>query len=178
MLKLQRPFSIFGLAALVLGVSAGAEAAPLVVFNFTDLNATADIVAANVTSSPFAEGGGLLNESFASGAANARGWNPSDGAAEALANGDFWTFTVSAQAGYVFDVDSIALDEWRESAGPMEFQLFAGGALIGSALSTNSLVHEPRHRRAQHRCDQLVGPHPGVGRLEQWHQRRFVSWTT
>lgn len=138
MLKLRRPFSIFGVAALVLGVSAGAQAAPLVVFNFNDLNATADIVAANLTSSTFGQGGGLLNDSFASGAANARGWNPSDGAADALTRGDFWTFTVSAQAGFVIDVDSIAFDEWRESAGPMEFQLFSGGALIGSALATNS----------------------------------------
>jgi hypothetical protein len=139
-MKLQRRFSILGVAALVLGVSAGAQAAPLVVFNFNDLNATADSVAANLTSSAFADGGGLTNESFATGAANARGWNPSDGAAEALANSDFWTFTVSAQPGYVFDVDSIALQEWRESAGPMEFQLFAGAGLLGSALSTNSLA--------------------------------------
>lgn len=139
MLKLRRSFSIFGFAALLLGVGARAEAAPLVVFNFNDFNATADIVAANLTSSTFAQGGGLLNESFASGAANARGWNPSDGAAEALANGDFWAFTVSADPGYVFDLDSLALDEWRESAGPMEFQLFSGGALIGSSLSTNTI---------------------------------------
>jgi len=139
MLKLRYSSSIFGLAALLLGVSARAEAAPLVVFNFNDFDATADIVAANLTSSTFAQGGGLLNEGFASGAANARGWNPSDGAAEALARGDFWAFTVSANPGYVFDLDSLALDEWRESGGPMEFQLFSGGALIGSSLSTNTL---------------------------------------
>ena len=139
MLYLRQRLSIFGAAAVMLGLCARADAAPLVVFNFNDFNTTADFVAANLASTSFGTGGGLSQLSFASGAANARGWNPSGGAAQALANGDYWTFTVTAQSGFVFDVDSIALDEHRESDGPMIFQLWAGGSLLGSALSTNAV---------------------------------------
>src|SRR5687767_680275 len=138
MLNLRRRFVTGALATMVFGVCAGADAAPLVVFDFNDLNATADTIAAGLVSTEFTNGGGLLNEGFDSGAANARGWHPSSDAAQALAKGDFWTFTLTAQAGYVFDVASLSLDEWREASGPMQFQLFGGGALIGSALSTSS----------------------------------------
>ena len=138
MLNLRRRLVTGALATMVFGVCAGADAAPLVVFDFNDLNATADTIAAGLVSTDFTSGGGLSSEGFGSGAANARGWNASGNAAEALANGDFWTFTLSAQAGYVFDVASMSLDEWREASGPMQFQLFAGGVLIGSALSTSS----------------------------------------
>ena len=138
MLNLRRRLVSGTLATMVFGVCAGADAAPLVVYNFNDLNGTADMIAAELTSTDFTSGDGLSSEGFAYAAANGRGWNPSDDAAQALADGNFWTFTLSAQPGYVFDVDSLTLDEWRENSGPMQFQLFAGGSLIGSALSTSS----------------------------------------
>jgi hypothetical protein len=134
-----RKWMLSTVAAVLFGVCARVDAAPLVVFDFNDLNGTADFVAANLTSTTFANGGGLTSEGFTSGAANARGWNPSAGAAESLTNLDYWTFTLSALPGYEFDVTSLVLDEWRESKGPMEFQFFAGAGLIGSELSTNAV---------------------------------------
>ena len=138
MLNVRQRFLTGALAMLLAGVGAGANAAPLLVFNFTDLDATADVVAAHLTSTAFTSGGGLNSESLSSGAANARGFNPSSSAAQALANGDYWTFTLSAQTGYAFDVDSLELDEWREASGPRQFQLFANGALIGSATAATT----------------------------------------
>ena len=148
MVNRRRILSTLGVAAVLFGVCARVDAAPLLVFDFNDLNGTADFVAANLTSTTFADGGGLLNEGFAGGAANARGWVPSGTAAAALTNLDYWTFTLSANAGYEFDVASFVLDEWRESRGPMEFQFWAGGAFIGSETSTslvsmNHVIVEP-----------------------------------
>ena len=147
-MMVYRKWMLSTIAAVLFGVCARADAAPLVIFNFDDLDGTADFVAANLTSTTFADGGGLTSEGFASGSANARGWNPSAGAGESLTNLDYWTFTLSALPGYEFDVTSLVLDEWRESKGPMEFQFFAGAGLIGSelstsAVSTNHVIGEP-----------------------------------
>ena len=125
------------LAAMVFGVCAGANAAEILVFNFTDQDAVADVVAAGLTSTDFTNGGGLTHPDFLSGAAAARGWHTSDNADEAETAQAFWTFTLSAQAGYAFDVTSLSLDEWSDEKGPIGFQLWADGALLESALSTN-----------------------------------------
>ena len=139
MLNVQKRLVTGALAAMVFGVCAGANAAEILVFNFTDQDAVADVVAAGLTSTDFTNGGGLTHVSFSSGAAASRGWHPGDDAAEAEANGAFWTFTLSAQSGYAFDVTSLSLGEWREANGPTEFQLWADGSLIGSAESTSSV---------------------------------------
>lgn len=115
-----------------------AQAAPIVTFNFADFNAAADQFAPHVTSTDFTAGTGLTSASFASGAANARGWHPSSAAAGALADFNYWEFTITADAGYQFDVDTLSLNEWRGSKGPGAFQLYSGGTLIGSLLTTNT----------------------------------------
>jgi hypothetical protein len=115
-----------------------AQAAPIVTFDFNELDATADALADHVTSTNFTAGGGLSSTTFASGAASARGWNPSNSALQALANGDYWEFSVTADAGYQFDVDTFSLTQWRENNGPLAFQLYSGGSLIGSSLLTSS----------------------------------------
>ena len=125
-------------AALLFGVCARVDAAPLVVFNFNDFNATADVVAGNLTSSTFANAGGLNDTSFASGAASARDWDTGNAAA-AVAALDYWTFTLTADASHTFDVASFSLDEWRDSHGPIELQFWANGAFIGSEISTNTV---------------------------------------
>ena len=138
MLNVQKRLVTGALAAMVFGVCAGANATEILKFDFTDQDAVEDVIAAGLTSTDFTNGGGLTHASFASGAAASRGWHPSDDAAEAEANDAFWTFTLSAQSGYAFDVTSLSLDEWREANGPTQFQLWAGGSLIGSAESTSA----------------------------------------
>lgn len=139
MLNVQKRLVTGALAAMVFGVCAGANAAEILVFNFTDQDAVADVVAAGLTSTDFTNGGGLTHPSFSSGAAASRGFNPGNDADWAQDNGVFWTFTLSAQSGYAFDVTSLSLGEWREANGPTEFQLWADGSLIGSAESTSSV---------------------------------------
>ena len=137
MLNVQKRLVTGALAAMVFGVCAGANAAEILVFNFTDQDAVADVVAAGLTSTDFTNGGGLTHPEFVSGAAAARGWHTSDSADDAETAGAFWTFTLSSQPGYVFDVTSLSLDEWSEEKGPIAFQLWADGAFIESALATN-----------------------------------------
>lgn len=134
-----RAFSVLTcLVGLALVPTAPAQAAPIVAFDFNDFNATADVLAAHVTSTNFTAGGSLSGTTFESGAAAARGWNPSTSAVQALANGDYWEFEVTADAGYQFDVDTFSLTQWRENNGPLAFQLYSGGSLIGSSLLTSS----------------------------------------
>lgn len=128
--------STVGAAAVLFAVCTRVDAAPLVVFNFNDFNATADVLAANLTSTTFANAGGLTSTSFASGAAAARDFDTGN-AADAVTALDYWTFTLTADAGYQFDVASLALDEWRDSHGPIELQFWANGAFIGSEISTS-----------------------------------------
>ena len=137
MLNVQKRLVTGALAAMVFGVCAGANATEILKFDFEDHDAVADVVAAGLTSTDFTNGGGLTHPSFASGAAAARGWHTSDNADEAEEAFAFWTFTLSAQPGYAFDVTSLSLDEWSEEKGPIEFQLWADGDLLESALSTN-----------------------------------------
>jgi len=133
----RKILSTVGAAALLFGICARVDAAPLVVFNFNDFNATADVVAANMTSTTFANAGGL-DADFLSGAARARDWDTGNAAA-AVAALDYWTFTLTADAGHTFDVASFSLDEWRDSHGPIELQFWANGAFIGSEISTNTV---------------------------------------
>jgi hypothetical protein len=135
MFNVRRRFVTGALAVMVFGVCAAADAAPIVTFDFEDFNATADTVAAELTSTDFTNAGGLTQVSFTSGAAKSRGWHPWDSAQESEDNLAYWTFTVSANPGFAFDVTSLTLDEWREASGPTEFQVFANGESIGS-LST------------------------------------------
>jgi len=137
MLNVQKRLVTGALAAMVFGVCAAANATEILVFNFTDEDAVADVVAAGLTSTDFTNGGGLTHPSFDDGAAAARGWHTSDNAAEAEGALAFWTFTLSAQPGYAFDVTSLSLDEWSEENGPIAFQLWADGALLESALPTS-----------------------------------------
>lgn len=137
MLNVRRGFVTGALATMLAGVCGSANAAPIVTFNFEDFDAAADMVAGGLTSTEFTNAGGLTQVAFGTGEAKARGWNPSSSAAESLANLDYWTFTLSADPGFAFDVTSLTLDEWREMNAPTEFQLFANGALIGSALSSS-----------------------------------------
>lgn len=132
MFNVRRRFVTGALAVMVFGVCAAADAAPIVTFDFEDFNATADTVAAELTSTDFTNAGGLTQVSFTSGAAKSRGWHPWDSAQESEDNLAYWTFTVSANPGFAFDVTSLTLDEWREASGPTEFQVFADGTSIGS----------------------------------------------
>jgi len=142
MLNVQKRLVTGALAAMVFGVCAGANAGPLLVFDFDDEDAVADVIEAGLTATDFTNGGGLTHPSFDEGAAAARGWHTSDNAAEAEEALAFWTFTLSAQPGYAFDVTSLSLDEWSDEKGPIAFQLWADGALLESALTTNdSLTH-------------------------------------
>ena len=75
--------------------------------------------------------------SFSGSNASARGWNPSGSATIALAAGDYWTFTVTAQAGYQFDLTSVSLNDWRASNGPVKLQLWSGG-FIGSEINVTT----------------------------------------
>ena len=138
--------STVGAAAVLFGICARVDAAPLVVFNFNDSNATADVVAADLTSTDFTNAGGLTAVSFA-GAASGRDWDTGNAAA-AVAALDYWTFTLTADAGHQFDVASFSLDEWRDSHGPIELQFWANGAFVGSEIttslvSTNHLIVAP-----------------------------------
>ena len=64
MLNVQKRLVTGALAAMVFGVCAGANAAEILVFNFTDQDAVADVVAAGLTSTDFTNGGGLTHVSF------------------------------------------------------------------------------------------------------------------
>ena len=174
MLNVQKRLVTGALAAMVFGVCAGANAAEILVFNFTDQDAVADVVAAGLTSTDFTNGGGLTHVSFDSGAAASRGFNPGDDAAEAEANGAFWTFTLSAQSGYAFDVTSLSLGEWREANGPTEFQVWADGSLIGFRRIDELRLPCSRDCGAGVRHHRAGGSHPGVGCVEQRRQRRLV----
>lgn len=131
-------------AAGVLCGPAAADAASILEFNFNDSNSIVDVINPDLTSTAFTDGIGLSNEEFTGGNASARGWNPSASAAAALAAGDFWTFTVTAQSGYQFDVTGISLDDWRAENGPVTMQLWSGG-FIGSPITvtetqTNNVI--------------------------------------
>jgi hypothetical protein len=130
--------TIIGGTILSLALSAGpALAIPIVTFNFNDNNATPDILAANITATNFVDGGGL-SESFSGGTAIASGFNPSTSAADAISRGDYWSFTASANTGFQFDLTSLTLDEMRESSGPISFQVWSNGSLVGSPLLTST----------------------------------------
>jgi hypothetical protein len=137
MWKMTGPLAALTLAVLL---RADANAATIVKWDFNDNNNLADIVDVDVTTTAFLAGAGLTNTSF-TGAASARGWNPSNSEVQATANGDYWTFTVTANAGYQFDLSALSLDERVEVRGPMLFQLWANGNYVGSAMATtNSLT--------------------------------------
>ena len=163
------------LAAVVFGVCAGANAAPIVVFNFNDLNGTADALEAGLTSTAFTSGLGLTQESFATGAASARGWNPSNDAANAEQEGNYWTFTLSAQPGYAFDVDSLSLDEKRANSGPTLFQSVRRHRSHRiRRIDEQPRLHASRDCGAGDRRHRAGGSHPGVERVEQRRPRRLV----
>jgi hypothetical protein len=134
------PLAIGAFLAGSLFWSQTASASPIVQFNFTDLNAAVDVINANLISTDLLSGLGLSNVTFAGGNASARGWNPSTDAAAALAAGDYWTFTVTAQAGYQFDLTSVSFDDWRGTSGPVTLQLWSGasGALFGSPITVGT----------------------------------------
>lgn len=120
------------------GLTSSAGAATILTFNFDDLNGVADFVGANLSATDFTPGSGLNNVSFAAGDARARHWNNSATAAEALTNGNYWSVILSADPGFEFSLSNISLDEVRQSDGPLMFQLWADGSLLGSAMSTST----------------------------------------
>ena len=122
---------------LLLSCTSPSYAATIVKWDFSDNNNTVDVIAANVSSTTFDAGPGLIDVSFA-GMAAARGWKPSTSAADAETRGDFWTFTVTANAGFQFDLVDLTLDEMVETDGPVMFQLWANGSPAGSAMSTSN----------------------------------------
>ena len=139
--KITGPLAVLTLAVLL---RADAYAATIVKWDFNDNNNVADVVDADVSTTAFLAGAGLTNVDFI-GAASARGWNPSGSETQALANGDFWTFTVTADAGFQFDLNSLSLDERVEVSGPVMFQLWANGVFIGSAMLTTQSTTFSNH---------------------------------
>lgn len=124
-------------AAAILAAAASASATPIVTYDFNDLDSDPDFVAANMTASDFTAGTGLTNVTFAGGNAAARGWTQGGDSDAAISNNDYWAFTVTADSGFQFDLSNITLDEFREDFGPMMFQLWSDGSLVGSAMSTS-----------------------------------------
>ncbi|MBX3444862.1 MAG: PEP-CTERM sorting domain-containing protein [Planctomyces sp.] len=119
-------------AIALVGLGQTAQGATLVTWDFNDDNAVPDGLHANLASTNFLDGASLSNVVINDNAA-ARGWNPSGTAAAALAAGDYWTFTVTAAAGYVFDLDALSFDKWRGSMGPVSTQVYLGATLTGTA---------------------------------------------
>jgi hypothetical protein len=131
------------LSFVLIGTSASAS--PIVIYNFDNAaDRDAPTSALNVSSTDFLAGAGLLNVDFGTGAAYARGWTETS-AANAETAGDYWHLTVTAAAGYQFDLSDISLDEYRENStaspvkhGPLQFQFWAAGSLIGTAEATTT----------------------------------------
>ena len=132
----RRPIAIGAFLALALFWTQPAHAAAILQFNFNDSNAVVDVIDGNLTSTNFLAGTGLTNTSFA-GNASARGWNGSTSAATALTNHDYWSFTVTANPGYQFDLTGITFDDWRGSNGPVTLQLWSG-AVFGPAITVTT----------------------------------------
>ena len=137
----RRPIAIGAFLALALFWTQPAHAAAILQFNFNDSNAVVDVIDGNLTSTNFLAGTGLSNTSFA-GNASARGWQGSNSAANALTNHDYWSFTVTANPGYQFDLTGITFNDWRGSSGPVTLQLWSG-AVFGPAITVR---RRPRTR--------------------------------
>jgi hypothetical protein len=109
-----------------------AQADTVVSWNFD--NATPNVVDANASSTNFIAGAGLASPSI-SGTATASGWQAGSAAA-ALTASDFWQFTVTADAGYQLNLESLTFDYSRQSSnGPSNLQVYLDGALVGSPTS-------------------------------------------
>jgi len=135
---LKRLPSLVAVALFASALASSAQAATILTFDFNDLNAAVDFVAPNLASTDFTAGGGLNSVDFSAGDARARHWNNSSSAAEALANGNYWSFVLSSNPGFEFNLTDISLDEFRQDDGPLMFQLWAEGSLLGSATSTST----------------------------------------
>ena len=131
--------SLTATLSLALGLfAARAEAIPLVEFNFDDNDGIADVVDTDVSAGNFTAGAGLFLANFVDGDATARRFGSAD-AATALATGDYWSFTVAADAGKQFDLINLTLDEFRGAFGPTYSRFGPVGHCSVVSLSLMSL---------------------------------------
>ena len=133
-----RTLSMALLAALAVRTEARCDM--LVNYDFAS-GSSASGTAPGVTATGFLAGDGLLNVDYG-GTANARGWNPSTSAADAISHGDYWSFTVTAAPGYTLNLGQLTFDDSRGNKGPTAFQIDVNGTLVGSTgtATTSSLL--------------------------------------
>jgi hypothetical protein len=124
---------------LLLSTSLPASAAVVIAgYDFNAANGVASTVGANATASSFTAGLGLPVFNFSGNNAVGREFNFAD-YTTALANGDYFSFTATANAGYVLNLTDLTLREARNSAGPISFQINVNGTAVTPFLSTNTV---------------------------------------
>ncbi len=140
---IMKRFASGSVMLLILSVANLAQAALIVEFNFDDLDGLADDIGTHVSSSSFEAGSGLVNESFSSSEAAARGWISASGSPGAIGQAKYWEFVVTADPGYHLNLSNVTFDEHKGSSGPVNFQLSVNDILVGSSLapSTTSTAH-------------------------------------
>lgn len=144
--ELVRGLRVIAAATLLTsGLAAVADAAVLVKYEFTGGTQAPTYVDSNVSASDFTPSNGLKKDlSFTDSGAEARGWNTKDrDEAVTKANGNnatFWEFTVTAEPGLAFNLESIKLTQSSGTEGPTNFSigLFDGSKTnwISNSIST------------------------------------------
>ena len=120
--------------------ASAAHADAIVTFNFSDQDADVDAKNSNLTVTDFVGGIGLIDVDYTAQNANARGWNPNTSGPNAIIANDFWTFTVTALAGFQFDLTDITLQHMRAQDGPVNIQVAADGVFITPIITVGQLA--------------------------------------
>jgi hypothetical protein len=103
---------------------------------------------ANLSSSTLSIENSALVAATATNAFSMNNWSQGTTLASAISDNSYFSFTITPNAGYMFDVDSIAWRLSRSNTGPQTFALlssvggFTDGAVIDSLTrTTNTIVN-------------------------------------
>jgi hypothetical protein len=130
-------FRLAFVTLLLLSSAIPASAAIVIAgYNFNAADGVASTVGANATASNFTAGSGLNTVTFTT-SITAREFNGSN-YATAVANGDYFTFTATANAGYVLNLTDLTLREMGGTSRPSTFQINVNGTAVTPSLSTSS----------------------------------------
>lgn len=134
-------------ALLACGFASVANAAVLVEYDFTGGTQNPTSEEANISGGTFTGANGLIDISYDTPGATARGWNPGNSFSEALSHSNFWQFAITADPGYVFNLESITLSQVADGSGPGTFGIglsFDGNSweFISAATSTTDTLTE------------------------------------
>lgn len=119
-------FSTAALALVApLAIGASANAAVIASYDFTNESLASDVSPSNAAASDFSDGSGYSNTSFDGDDREVAGAGSGGNAATNSDNGEYFFFTVTADAGYELNLDGIELDAQRAGSSPDRITVFA-----------------------------------------------------